>query len=112
MKSERKETTTKSRTHQNTWRVGKLQVFRNIINSYYQKSRDKKKFLNYPRRTRKLLETKRYSRNLIKRSKKHQGGPSCNLHWTLLKMDKRGTQTIKEQEKWCLYTKINMKETI
>ena len=59
--------TTKPRKNQNTRRKKNLQILENIGSDYHQICRDerqnKKEYLG---RTRKLLETKQHSRNLIK----------------------------------------------
>ena len=58
---------TESRRKKNAWRKGNLQILGNIGSRHHQKSGDDRKFLKkYFRRTRKLLETKLHSRNLIK----------------------------------------------
>ena len=51
--------------HQNAWREGKLQVVGNIGSRYQMKMKERI-WKEYPRRTRKLLQTKLLSRNLIK----------------------------------------------
>ena len=63
-----KKRTVKSGGHQNTKRVGKLEVLRNIRSGHYQTNRDERRKIRKKCRriTRKPPETKRCSRNLIK----------------------------------------------
>ena len=57
----------KSRKNKNAWRNGNLQILGNIGSRHHQTNRDERKnSKKYFRRTRKLLKTKLYSRNLIK----------------------------------------------
>ena len=84
--------TTKSSSHQNARRKGNIQILGNI-GSWWAETKEKIK-KEYLRRTRKLLETKLYSRNLVKGIKtwvvpliRYSGpflnGPQKNLNkWT------------------------------
>ena len=64
---DRQNGTSKSRKNQNAWRKGNLQILENTGSEHHQTSRDDRKILkDYPRRTKKLLETKLYGRNLLK----------------------------------------------
>ena len=78
--------TAESVKNQNALRKGKLQVLGNIGSGHHQTSGEKIK--EYLRRTRKLLETKLYSRNFLKIIDNW-----AFLLGIILKVDKGGTQT-------------------
>ena len=83
----RRSRTTKSSSLQNARRKGNLQILGDIENWHHQTNEMKEKMKEeYLRKSRKLLETKLYARNPVKRIN-NLGCPSRKILGTLLEVD-------------------------
>ena len=87
--------TTKSRKKQYSRRIGNLQILRNISRWHHQTSGDEIFLKEYLKRTRKLLETQLYHRNLIKQ----MDFTPCEIIETILEGDEERTSTDRPEKK-------------